>query len=349
MLDSTLFTTPYSHIPVQSPGTVTSPVMMSRQVFGQTTGVDVQKVSGTGLYGRVMKEDVLSFSEAASKENMDFGHITWKAHEKPAEALNNTVQAAAAAAAGVALKIDSVLGTYKKEVPASGQVTVVPLRGYRRAMMKSMTAVASIPHFHYADEINVEAIMTIRSVLMSDSALSGKKLILLPFVIKVLSMSLLDHPNMNASLSVSEDSVCVHSDHNIGVAMASPNGLVVPNMKQVQNLSLQDVASELHRLQTLAAANQLGPADVLGGTITVSNIGSVGGLFASPLVNAPEVAIVALGRTQKLPRFDEKGRVVGRKVHPTMQLHFEKEGMLVWLPGSHYALSFKSDPSPKYF
>ncbi|GAX86358.1 hypothetical protein CEUSTIGMA_g13770.t1 [Chlamydomonas eustigma] len=344
MLDSTLSTTPYSHTPVQTPGTtVTSPVMiMSKQANNNTAyadnadsstlstllatpsvrslakqlGVDVQKVSGTGLYGRVMKEDVLSFSEA-SKENMDFGHHTWKAHEKPAEALNNTVQAAAAAAAGVALKIDSVLGTYsKKEVPASGQVTVVPLRGYRRAMMKIMTAVASIPHFHYTDEINVDAIMTIRSLLMSDSTLSGRKLTLLPFVIKALSMSLLDHPNMNASLSVSEDSVCVHSDHNIGVAIASPNGLVVPNIKQVQNLSLQDVASELHRLQTLAAANQLGPADVLGGTITVSNIGSVGGLFASPLVNAPEVAIVALGRTQKLPRLDEKGRVVGRSLLP---------------------------------
>ncbi|GAX85491.1 hypothetical protein CEUSTIGMA_g12907.t1 [Chlamydomonas eustigma] len=343
MLDSTLSTTTYSHTPVQTPGTtVTSPVMiMSRQANNNTAyadnadsstllatpsvrslakqlGVDIQKVSGTGLYGRVMKEDVLSFSEA-SKENMDFSHHTWNAlHEKPAEALNNTVQAAAAAAAaaGVALKIDSVLGTYKKEVPASGQVTVVPLRGYRRAMMKSMTAVASIPHFHYTDEINVDAIMTIRSLLMSDSTLSGKKLTLLPFVIKALSMSLLDHPNMNASLSVSEDSVCVHSDHNIGVAMASPNGLVVPNMKQVQNLSLQDVVSELHRLQTLAAANQLGPADVLGGTITVSNIGSVGGLFASPLVNAPEVAIVALGRTQKLPRLDEKGRVVGRSLLP---------------------------------
>eukprot|EP00198_Chlamydomonas_reinhardtii_P003005 XP_001692341.1 predicted protein [Chlamydomonas reinhardtii] len=98
----------------------------------------------------------------------------------------------------------------------------------------------------------------------------------------------------------------LHANHNIGVAMATPSGLVVPNIKQVQRKSLAQVASELSLLQQLAAAGRL-PAEALaGGTISVSNIGegcTIGGTYATPLVSPPEVAIVALGRLQLLPRY----------------------------------------------
>eukprot|EP01018_Ginkgo_biloba_P027884 Gb_40315 [translate_table: standard] len=97
--------------------------------------------------------------------------------------------------------------------------------------------------------------------------------------------------------------------HNIGVAMATPYGLVVPNIKNVQSLSILEITKELQRLVQGASNNKLTSEDVSGGTITISNFGAIGGKFGSPLLNLPEVAIVAIGRIQKLPRFSDDGTV----------------------------------------
>ncbi|XLU43448.1 hypothetical protein S245_038262 [Arachis hypogaea] len=97
--------------------------------------------------------------------------------------------------------------------------------------------------------------------------------------------------------------------HNIGVAMATPNGLVVPNIKNVQSLSILEITKELARLQQLASENKLTSEDISGGTITLSNIGAIGGKFGSPLLNLPEVSIIAIGRIQKIPQFDGNGNV----------------------------------------
>jgi 2-oxoisovalerate dehydrogenase E2 component (dihydrolipoyl transacylase) len=91
--------------------------------------------------------------------------------------------------------------------------------------------------------------------------------------------------------------------------MATEHGLVVPNIKNVQSLSLLEITKELSRLQHLAANNKLNPEDVTGGTITLSNIGAIGGKFGSPLLNLPEVAIIALGRIEKVPKFSKEGTV----------------------------------------
>lgn len=91
--------------------------------------------------------------------------------------------------------------------------------------------------------------------------------------------------------------------------MATEHGLVVPNIKNVQSLSLLEITKELSRLQHLATNNKLNPEDITGGTITLSNIGAIGGKFGSPLLNLPEVAIIALGRIEKVPKFSENGTV----------------------------------------
>ncbi|KAJ8438221.1 hypothetical protein Cgig2_011583 [Carnegiea gigantea] len=97
--------------------------------------------------------------------------------------------------------------------------------------------------------------------------------------------------------------------HNIGIAMATPTGLVVPNIKNVQSLSVLEITKEISRLQQLAMDNKLSHGDISGGTITVSNIGAIGGKFGSPLINLPEVAIVAIGRIQKVPHITDEGTV----------------------------------------
>ncbi|KAE8728584.1 Lipoamide acyltransferase component of branched-chain alpha-keto acid dehydrogenase isoform 2 [Hibiscus syriacus] len=97
--------------------------------------------------------------------------------------------------------------------------------------------------------------------------------------------------------------------HNIGIAMATPYGLVVQNIKNVQSLSILEITKELSRLQQLALDNKLSPNDISGGTITLSNIGAIGGKFGAPIVNLAEVAIIAMGRIQKLPRVADDGDI----------------------------------------
>lgn len=114
----------------------------------------------------------------------------------------------------------------------------------------------------------------------------------------------------------------IAGSHNIGVAMATEHGLVVPNIKNVQSLSLLEITKELSRLQHLATNNKLSPEDVTGGTITLSNIGSIGGKFGSPLLNLPEVAIIALGRIEKVPKFSQDGTVYPASMMMVKLRHF---------------------------
>ncbi|KAG1680788.1 hypothetical protein FOA52_008121 [Chlamydomonas sp. UWO 241] len=264
--------------------------------------VELGQVRGSGEGGRVLKQDV----EAAAWAR-DAAAAAAAPHNARAEApAAPTAPAAAAARAAEAL---ATAAAPPITPLAPGASATVPLRGFRRAMVKSMTAAATVPHFHYTDEVCVDALLGVRVALASDPSLSGKaKLTLLPLLVKALSVALF--------LSPAGDALLLHADHNIGVAMATPTGLVVPNIKRVQDLSVAQIASEIARLQAAAASNSLATADVSGGTLTVSNIGSIGGLFAAPLVNAPEVAIVAIGRMQTLPRFDATGSVVARSLLP---------------------------------
>ncbi|GFR41858.1 hypothetical protein Agub_g2638 [Astrephomene gubernaculifera] len=182
---------------------------------------------------------------------------------------------------------------------------VVPLRGYRRAMVRSMTAASSVPVFHLHEEVRVDRLMGVRAALRDDPRVreQGLRLTVLPLLLKALSAALLQHPQLNASLAPSGTELLLHQHHHIGVAMATPGGLVVPVLRHVQRKSLGVLAAELAALQQLAAAGRL-PAEALtGGTVTVSNIGSVGGTYAAPLVTPPESLILALGRVQVLPRY----------------------------------------------
>ncbi|KAG1371270.1 putative 60S ribosomal protein L18-2 [Cocos nucifera] len=129
--------------------------------------------------------------------------------------------------------------------------------------------------------------------------------------VKAFHMDMLDekcYEDMTIPLSSFNEEnteVILKGCHNIGVAMATPYGLVVPNIKKVQSLSILEITKELSRLQQMASNNKLSSEDITGGTITISNIGAIGGKFGSPLLNLPEVAIIAIGRIQKLPRFDD--------------------------------------------
>eukprot|EP00794_Sanderia_malayensis_P008073 gene8073-8937_t len=255
-------------------------------------------ITGTGKDGRILKEDVLHFLS------------------KPADAKREEP----IAKAKVPTPPPTPVAAPKKEIiqPVVRTVTaedkVEPLTGIRKAMVKAMNSAVHIPHFLYCDEVNADAVIRTRNLLKSECERYGVKLSFMPFFIKATSLALREHPVLNSSLTEDQSSLIYKASHNIGVAMDTADGLIVPNVKDVQHKSILDIAVELNRLHNLGLSNKLGPADITNGTISLSNIGAISGTYAKPVILPPEVAIAAIGKIQKLPRFDENGNVYAANI-----------------------------------
>ncbi|WP_375055534.1 2-oxo acid dehydrogenase subunit E2 [Zobellella sp. DQSA1] len=238
--------------------------------------VDLGLVPGSGDKGRVYKEDVQAYLAAREPE---------PATPAPAEAPQ-----------------------------ADPAVCCEPLRGIRAAMARQMTASLGIPQFTFCDELVLDELLQFKAKLKPVFAAEGIRLTLLPFFIKALSLALKDFPLLNSRLNPEATALSYLPGHHIGVAVDTPGGLLVPNIKHCEQKSLLAIATELERLSEAARAGSLAPTELQDGTITLSNIGVLGGIVSSPVVRPPEVAIAALGRLQRLPRFDEAGEVVARQL-----------------------------------
>jgi len=237
--------------------------------------VDISRIQGTGRNGRVLKEDVVAFINATPVDQ-------------------------------------SIVSTHEQAKRGS---RVEPIKGVKAAMAKQMMAsVQSIPHFTYAEEIDITELVLLRKRLKPEFDAMGARLTMMPFFIKALSLSLLDFDIVNAHVNDDGSEMTIFDDHNIGMAVDTPRGLFVPNIKQVQNLSLLEISQQVNELAELGRAGRLGPDHLMGGTITISNIGAIGGTVTTPIINKPEAAIVGLGRMQTLPRFDEQGQVQARQI-----------------------------------
>ncbi|XP_057697814.1 lipoamide acyltransferase component of branched-chain alpha-keto acid dehydrogenase complex, mitochondrial [Corythoichthys intestinalis] len=247
--------------------------------------IKLSEVVGSGKDGRILKEDILNF---LAKQT---GAIL------PPSPLRETPSASPPPPAARPL-----------HVPV-GRDTTEPLKGFQKAMVKSMTAALAIPHLGLCDEVDLGRLVALRAELKAEAQSHGVKLSYMPFFIKAASLCLARFPVLNATLDQGCQNITYKASHNIGVAMDTGLGLLVPTVKNVQLLSILEVARELNRLQELGAAGQLGTADLSGGTFSLSNIGSIGGTYAKPVILPPEVAIGALGRIQVLPRFDASGQV----------------------------------------
>ncbi|MDX1537925.1 dihydrolipoyllysine-residue acetyltransferase [Arsukibacterium sp.] len=249
--------------------------------------IDLAKVQGSGDKGRVYKEDVKAFAEG---------------NGKPATAGKAETQASATTAAPV-------------QGNAQAEDRVEPIKGIKAAMARQMAdSVATIPHFTYCEEIDLTELIALRLSLKDSYAKQGVKLTMMPFFMKALSLAIKDFPVMNSQPNSDCTELRYFSEHNIGVAVDSKVGLLVPNVKGCQAKSIVDIARELGRLTDSAREGRVSPADLKAGTITISNIGAIGGTVATPIINKPEVAIVALGKVQTLPRFNAKGEVEARQL-----------------------------------
>lgn len=240
--------------------------------------LDITHINGTGKDGRVLKEDVHTFL----KERRD------------SQARPSSVSS-----------------------PSTGQgqiETSEPLSLIQAQMFKSMTKSLTIPHFLYADDIDLTALSSLRETLAT--AASAQKISALSFIVKAVSMMLTQFPILNAKIDLSNPAkpALIHrSQHNIGIAIDSPSGLIVPSVKNVTAMSIGDVAVEIKHLVALSQESKLSSSDLKGTTITVSNIGSIGGTVVSPIIVEDQVAILGVGKTRTVPVFDQSGMVVPRE------------------------------------
>ena len=186
--------------------------------------------------------------------------------------------------------------------------------GVRKIMAKHMAdSVATIPHFTFVDDVDVTELLKLRAFLKSRYN-EEVKITLMPLLIKALSLSISAFPIVNSRVDGDFTELTYLASHNIGMAVDGKTGLLVPNIKDVQQRSIIDIAHEVTRLTDAARSGVINPADLKDGTITISNIGAIGGISASPIINKPEVAIVALGKIQKLPRFNDEGQLEERHI-----------------------------------
>ncbi len=247
--------------------------------------VDITDVTGTGKDGRVMKEDVHSFV------------ATRKAESSPKDQSPKVRQQSTS-----------------DQTQAERTLPLTPVQSH---MFKTMTRSLAIPHFLYADEIDITALSTLRRRL-NTQAINWQKLSYLHFIIKAVSLALEEYPLLNARVEgMNGDQVpklIMREKHNVGIAMDTPQGLLVPNIKNVSSRSILDIATECSRLQALAKDGKLSATDLTGGTITVSNIGSIGGTYVAPVLVSSEVAILGVGKARSIPAFDEQESVIKKEV-----------------------------------
>lgn len=260
------------------PHTATGKALASPAVrrLAREQDINIHQVPGSGKKGRVMKDDIAAFVKGNRNT----------AGQPPSHAIS-----------------------------VSGGTRTEAIRGVKAAMARQMMdSVSTIPHFTVSDEIDMGNLIAARNQLKAQFEQQDIKLSFMPFIIKALSLALSEFPIINAQVNDDCSELTYFDDHNIGMAVDSKIGLLVPNIKSVQNLSLLEVAREVKRLIDQARAGRLGSSDLKGGTISISNVGVIGGTVATPVINKPEAAIVALGKIQKLPRFDQNEQVIAANI-----------------------------------
>ena len=257
-------------------GRAAPPAAPSVRLLARKLGVDLAGVLGTGPDGRILVEDLRTAVTPIAPAPQP--HAPRKSEPKPPD-----------------------FG-----VPG----TRVPLVGVRRKIAEQMVkSLATAPHFTYVEECDFTELVRLRAQLKDTFARAGYKLTYLPFILKAITRALRDVPVVNATFDDAKQELVLHRERNLGVAVAAPAGLVVPVIRSAEKLDLAGLAGELERLSDAARSNKLARADMAGGTFTVSSIGSIGGLHATPILNVPEVGIVAVGKVVRRPVFDERGGV----------------------------------------
>jgi pyruvate dehydrogenase E2 component (dihydrolipoamide acetyltransferase) len=263
------------------PGLVSDHALATPAVrsLAKELGVSINRVKGSGSEGRVLEKDVRGVAEGK---------------EKPAE--------------------EAKVPKKAKKYDMYGYIEHIPLRGVRRSIAKAMVkSKYTAPHVTTMDEADVTELWKIREKEKKVAEGKGIKLTILPFITKAVIAGLTEHPYLNATLNDEDEEIILKKYYNIGFATDTPEGLMVPVVKNANDKSILRLAEELTKLAEKARNRTVDLADLKGGTFTITNYGSLGGIYGTPIINYPEVAILGVGKIKEMPVVKD-GKIEIRKI-----------------------------------
>ena len=191
-----------------------------------------------------------------------------------------------------------------------GEVRRIPIRGVRRVIAEHMTeARHRAAHYTFVDEVDVSELVRIRERMAKHVERHGVKLSYLPFVVKGVVAGLRAYPQVNATMDDAKQELVVHADVNVGIATAAPEGLIVPVIKNADRKSISRLAKEIQEMAEKARAGKLQLSEITGGTFTITSLGALGGVLATPILNYPEVAILGVHRIFHRPVYRPDGSI----------------------------------------
>jgi pyruvate dehydrogenase E2 component (dihydrolipoamide acetyltransferase) len=239
------------------------------RAMAKDMGIDINTVTGTGPAGRVTTNDVKRFVESGS-------------HSK------STI-------ASVSVSDTSIIE----------RVTIEPLTQIRKTIAKNMiNSKHSAAHMTVFEEVEISDLMSIRERFKHKYEEKDVKLSYLPFILKAVALSLKKHRSLNSQLDMENEKMIYKNYYNIGIAVDTPDGLLVPVIRDVDRLSIFELAQKVNEIALKARDRKLSMDDMKDGTFTITNYGSIGGIFAVPVINYPQAAILGIGRLVKKPVVD---------------------------------------------
>jgi len=273
--------------------------------FAREQGVNISLVSGTGPHGKIIREDVAAYlaGDAAATA------ISVAAQDAGIAA---TVSSVAAQDAGVAAPAtDATPLQPGSAAGVNGREERVPLTSIRKIIAQSMVrSKHTAPHVTLMDETDVSELVRLRQEIKPLAAERGVKITYLPFVVKALVAAVRRYPQLNASLDEERQELILKRSYNIGIATDTERGLMVPVVHDADRKNMWAIASQIEDMAVRARTGKLMPAEMKGGTVSITNIGSAGGMFFTPIINYPEVAILGVGRITERPVMRD-GQVAG--------------------------------------
>ncbi|MFC4409360.1 dihydrolipoamide acetyltransferase family protein [Chungangia koreensis] len=254
--------------------------MPSVRKFARDSGVDIRQVTGSGKNGRVLKEDIEAFKnggqavDQASVENAQQAEAVEEKSAKPS------------------------VPVFEGEFPETRE----KMSGIRKAIAKAMVhSKHTAPHVTLMDEVDVTELVAHRKKFKEMAAEKNIKLTYLPYVVKALVSTLREFPDLNRSLDDEAGEIVQKHYYNIGIAADTEKGLLVPVIKHADRKSVFSISDEINSLATKAREGKLAPNEMKGASCSITNIGSAGGQWFTPVINHPEVAILGIGRISEKP------------------------------------------------
>jgi 2-oxoisovalerate dehydrogenase E2 component (dihydrolipoyl transacylase) len=246
----------------------------SVRLMARKLGIDLGGIPGTGPGGRVLLEDLTRFVQTTGT---------------------------AAPAVKPAAEPPPDYGT------PGARIKLIGLR--RKIAERMVQSKRTIPHYSYMDECDVTELVRLRDSLKETFGQAGVKLTYLAFFVKAVVAALKEVPIVNASLDEESGEIVLHDGYHVGIAVATPGGLIVPVVRDADKRSLAEVATEIERLSAAARSGKASRDDLSGSTFTVTSIGSIGGLISTPVINPPEVGILGIGKVTRRPVYDLAGNL----------------------------------------